>query len=433
MIRRGSHDLTNFKNHDTVTLVVVQFNYSREKERDREGEREGESRLSGTNISFNKSTHWSEPLNLRSFFCRGRFMISSFLSHSKHPIRSRYLGHVTGYQPISCKAEKRGSKVCSVLALVGVDTHEKSLSHLTISLKIQEKGRGPKTQLSHRGFFVIFFGDSRDPLGPIGEGISLGVARHEMLNTMIFLRNLSEFNLIVSEFLPPHFDPANLNIDGHRTVHLRPFRSLYFDPFSTSNKLFLQEIDDSPDLTPRLSFAFTQSSTLVTSSHRVDLIGEDGSGTTKPGEKERGTTTVGQIIEVDEVNRVVVKVGRRPVGDPGLITVDIRSEHMTEHIPMTVFTPASPPSPHILLNSLSLHLYSLDISLFDEEEVLVMSARVQDLRGSYSGEGEGGVRMEVGVGGAQIDNCLRDQHYDYRNRPNQELLVPGWLITSHVT
>ena len=44
-----------------------------------------------------------------------------------------------------------------------------------------------------------------------------------------------------------------------------------------------------------------------------------------------------------------------------------------------------------------------------------MSARIQDLKGGYSDEkGEGGVRMAVGVGGAQIDNCLRDQHYDYR-------------------
>ena len=32
----------------------------------------------------------------------------------------------------------------------------------------------------------------------------------------------------------------------------------------------------------------------------------------------------GKVIEVDEVNRVVVQVGKRPTGDPGLITVDIR-------------------------------------------------------------------------------------------------------------
>eukprot|EP00116_Pleurobrachia_bachei_P015882 sb/3476144/ len=38
----------------------------------------------------------------------------------------------------------------------------------TISLKIQTKGRGPKTRLRHRGFFVIFFlvilGTHRDQL-----------------------------------------------------------------------------------------------------------------------------------------------------------------------------------------------------------------------------------------------------------------------------
>ena len=56
----------------------------------------------------------------------------------------------------------------------------------------------------------------------------------------IYLTNHSEFEFIVSERLPTTLTTKSVTVDGDKTLLLKPFRSCYFDPFSTTDKLFIQ-------------------------------------------------------------------------------------------------------------------------------------------------------------------------------------------------
>ena len=89
---------------------------------------------------------------------------------------------------------------------------------------------------------------------------------------------------------------------------------------------------------------------------------------------------------------------------------------MRDTIPLTLFTtPTTTPTTALPMDSLSLHLDTVDIALFSREEVLVTAAQVTGVRAEYNQEGSGGGSgVQVVVGGVQVDNCLRDQHYDYR-------------------
>ena len=60
------------------------------------------------------------------------------------------------------------------------------------------------------------------------------------VHPQIYLTNHSEFEFIVSERLPPTLTTKSVTVDGDKTLLLKPFRSCYFDPFSTTDKLFIQ-------------------------------------------------------------------------------------------------------------------------------------------------------------------------------------------------
>ncbi|KAL5247271.1 hypothetical protein ACHWQZ_G019214 [Mnemiopsis leidyi] len=257
------------------------------------------------------------------------------------------------------------------------------------------------------------------------------------LNTspQIYLTNHSEFEFIVSERLPPTLTTKSVTVDGDKTLLLKPFRSCYFDPFSTTDKLFIQDINEN-DFIPQLSFAFYKRSQEIQdsliNSHKIELNLRSRDQTAAQADSDPL-----EIINIDSDNNVAIRVQN----EGSLVTVSIMSEFMVEsrrtlRRGLSRDCDVTPTSYSYWLSA-----SQVDVFLFTQDDILASQIRLSDVQCSLSPDSAPAracsksgdnlasradtthvTSQEVEpcrqaitfvIGDIQLDNSLRDQTYDY--------------------